>query len=104
MMRLTHHASADRIERLTYITMTIGLGEIVKEVYQERNDSYRCITSTGVCVVRSASQPDLIITAFIASNQQIKNIYQGQPVPQWLRRKVKYNYDKGHYMNAHVDC
>ena len=55
-MIMTNHVREDRADRLTYIALTIGFGNVV---FEHRDGEYReCITDTGVLMVKN-------ITAFI---------------------------------------
>lgn len=87
---ITKHFKNDRIERAAYISQTVGFGEVVKvlDVYEDGRFSRRELMDTGVIVIRSIN--NVIITMFIATEGQIKYIYNGK-APQWIINKARKN-------------
>lgn len=88
---ITNHFKRDRIERAAYISQTVGFGDVVQTSvgYSEGRYNRRELMETGVIIVRNEN--DVIITMFIATEKQVKAMYKGNKVPQWLMRKVRNN-------------
>lgn len=88
---VTKHFVNDRIERATYISKTVGFGDVVFTDLPTANNTYKEVTKTGVIVVRGDDR--VIVTMFIATPSQIVSVYasKGARVPQWLYQKAKKN-------------
>lgn len=84
----SHHALAERADRIAYIATTIGFGEIVHAVWDVKNQNYRCITNTGVMIIKS--RDDVIITMFIATYGQVEKLYNGN-VPKSMSEVIRRN-------------
>ena len=100
----TNHACQDRLERMMFITSTIGYGEIVNRRYhidEQGRPAYKCITDTGVLVVLNAEQK--VVTFYIATFQQIAWIYDGKPVPSWLSKVAYKNKALIPYQDKNLD-
>lgn len=84
----SHHALTERADRIAYIATTIGFGEIVHSVWDVDNQNYRCITDTGVMMIKS--RDDVIITMFIATYGQVERLYNGN-VPKSISEIIRRN-------------
>lgn len=88
------HCIEDRSDRIVFIATTIGFGEEVhRKVWYSADGRpcYRCITDTGIIIVRSVEDDNFIITMFIATVAQAQQMYGGGHVPQYLYNKVRKN-------------
>ena len=88
-----------RIERMLYITQTIGFGErIVCEGSRRDKGTRQCITETGILIVKMPEE-ETMVTAYIPTLEQAGMIYKsvGLRMPDWMVRKIKKNqkYAKG---------
>ena len=100
---LSHHLTADRLERMTAIATTIGFGKIVEEfeddIYGE--PTWHCLTDTGVLLVKSADKTK-VITLYVATAHRISAYYykkrNHQPAPAYLMRIAKNNERKRPYL------
>lgn len=85
MYHISKHASKERLERLLYITLEVGIGEEVARVPTER-ETVEVLTDTGVLLV--IGKDDLVVTAYIASLDKIfaiwQNAYGTTKMPSWL--------------------
>lgn len=89
--KMTKHASADRLERIAQINMTVGFGEILKWDWQDQKSEYYCLTSTGVFAV-VAPDKQTLITAWIASFAQGVKFYDSvSEMPPFMRAKLRKN-------------
>lgn len=98
-IQLTKHAKEDRIERMLYITQTIGFGErIVCEGSRRDKGTRQCITETGILIVKMPEE-ETMVTAYIPTLEQAGMIYKsaGLHMPNWMAQKIKKNqkYAKG---------
>ena len=91
-MTLTAHAMNDRMERLNYIKATVGFGYIIKELERVKNgrEEVACITSTGVMVIKNKDRTKMV-TAFIATVGQAKQVYQSDRLPDNVYRTIAAN-------------
>lgn len=66
MIKLSRHASRDRVERLSRIVIEVGLGH---SVFEGISDDRACtITSTGVLLIWDyESQSKVLLTAYLIS-------------------------------------
>jgi hypothetical protein len=62
-MTLSDHFMIERMERMVYIGMNIGYGEIVFTYLDKRNNRRYCLTTTGLLEVLAPDE-DVLITAF----------------------------------------
>ena len=91
---MTHHASVDRLDRLAACVQYLGMSEFVLEQPDTRYpNTVRCLTSTGIIVVRSTTT-NRLITGFMATPKQVCAMYKGQRVPQALYNTVVRNNKK----------
>lgn len=65
MIKMSEHASVDRIERLAYIATEIGIGEPVLS-YEEEEYRTISLTDTGIVIIQD-SYTKVLITAYVAS-------------------------------------
>lgn len=93
---MTFHAQVERRARLDYIIDTVGIGEVIAEIRDERDPriAYQRLTSTGVVVIVGADKRT-IVTAFIANIDQAILIYKNAKnvsrLPDGLYRRIKGN-------------
>jgi hypothetical protein len=89
---LTHHAEADRLDRLTAILQNLELGEIVqeREFTYDNGPAVRCLTSTGIVLVKSLRTGKLV-TGYMATMEQALKIYGRTRMPNTLYQTIKYN-------------
>ena len=72
-MKMTYHAQMERTDRLVYIAMTVGFGEIV---FEHRTLEHReCITDSGVLLVKPLHE-DILITAYIVGIDKAMALYR----------------------------
>lgn len=90
------HVLQDRMERYSFIKNSIGFGEPVVVLNDERNsrgDATATLTSTGVVVIRDPY--NTIITTYIANMKQAKTIYfkatKNTLMPRSLWLAINYN-------------
>ena len=87
-MTLSKHAKIERENRLTYIAMTVGFGQVIRE---RITDTRRiCLTSTGVILVKDVEE-EFLITAYVGSKEQVSWIYCDERVPCEIWQLVKHN-------------
>lgn len=84
---MTRHAAEDRLERLTWICMNIGRGEIIK-VMDSDEKTVMCLTDTGVLMIKDKATQNTLITAYIPTVDKVYLMYDGHP-PRWIVEKVK---------------
>ena len=93
-VELTYHARVERIDRLTALLVNLELGEIILEAPDERNEgSIRCLTSTGIVLVKSM-YTGAIITGYMATMDQLHAMYYSinqREIPRDILRRVKRN-------------
>ena len=100
--KVTIHFKNERADRATYISQTVGFGEIIHSIegYNQNVFQIKEITETGVIIVRDGHKR--IITMYIAKPEQVLTYYRMNNlgrVPQWLAAKVKKNWQKGYTQN-----
>ena len=62
-MKVTIHATVERIDRIVYIAKNIGWGEdIAVEVLREERGTRECLTDSGVLIVKNIKE-DIFETA-----------------------------------------
>lgn len=91
--KMSKHLTHDRIDRAVYIASTIGVGKEIIRAYNEKKDSYSCLTDTGVMIIRNPK--DVIITMYIASMNQAIAMTNNQ-LSKTLRNTIKRNEKEGH--------
>ena len=90
--KLTSHMILDRSDRVVYILLNLGLGEIIKETHQideKGRPSWQCLTNTGVLIIMDEKK-ETIITLYIASQPKVSAMYEGN-TPSWVLNMVKKN-------------
>lgn len=98
IFRLSPHASKERLERLTYLTTEVGLGDkIVCEAPGQSYDRYEALTNSGVVLILSMEQ--LVITGYVASINKATALWKTRfgdesNLPNWLYRRVVANAPK----------
>ena len=97
-VNLTNHVVNDRLDRITAILTTVGVGEVVYK-FQESNQygpNVHCITDTGVIIIKDVYE-DKIITMFMLTERRLfaywKTHMVGRP-PQYLIKLVGNNQKK----------
>lgn len=92
-MAMTYHARIERADRLTYIAMNVGFGEVILETpHPKYADRIQCLTNTGVFIVKT-KQGD-VITAFIPTVERVSAMYRAMGynrVPTYVMNKAKKN-------------
>jgi hypothetical protein len=92
LIKMSKHATQDRIDRLLFIYDNVGIGEPYIDSVED--DVLYTITTTGVLLVRSASDGTLI-TAYIADIDKITAIWRNKhgerPMPDNLYKRVLAN-------------
>ena len=91
--KMAKHLTHDRINRAVYIASTIGVGNEIIRSYNEKKDSYSCLTDTGVMIIRNPK--GAIITMYIASMNQAIAMTHNQ-LSKTLRNIIKRNEKEGH--------
>lgn len=90
---MTYHARVERVDRLTYIAMNVGFGEVVLEhPHPKYADRVECLTDTGVMIIKGIDGS--IITAFVANVEKVVAIYREEGyhrVPTKMMNKVTKN-------------
>ena len=101
-VNLTDHVVNDRLDRITAILTTVGVGEVVYK-FQESNQygpNVHCITNTGVIIIKDAYE-DKIITMFMLTERRLfaywKTHMVGRP-PQYLVKLVGNNQKKRRFL------
>ena len=90
---MTYHAREERINRLNALIDYLGVGEVILSAPDTlHSDSIRCITSTGIIVIKAPN--GTIITAYMATVDQAMAMfaYMGfKKIPYTLYRTIIYN-------------
>ena len=106
LIKMSKHATQDRIDRLLFIYDNVGIGEPYIDSVED--DVLYTITTTGILLVRSAKDGTLI-TAYIADIDKITAIWRNKhgerPMPDNLYKRVLANaffnkQEKGKKKNA----
>ena len=110
LIKMSKHATQDRIDRLMFIYDNIGIGEPYMDMQEEDIlyilqqtrpflqihdlDLKNTVTTTGILLVRSAEDGTLI-TAYIADIDKItaiwRNKHGARPMPDNMYRRVLAN-------------
>jgi hypothetical protein len=97
LIKMSKHATQDRIDRLLFIYDNVGIGEPYIDSVED--DVLYTITTTGILLIRSAKDGTLI-TAYIADIDKITAIWRNKhgerPMPDNLYKRVLANafFDK----------
>lgn len=89
-VKMTRHASEDRLDRLVACIQHLGVGEIVLE--NEHYGAIQKLTSTGLCLV--CGKDDLLITGYMCTIQQCSAMYIAngyERVPEKIYKTVTRN-------------
>lgn len=93
LIKLSRHASRDRVERLSRIVMEVGIGQTIFE-FKENKREYT-ITSTGVLMVWDYDNAEkVLLTAFLIDIDKAVAVYKNNGydrVPMPLYRTVLLN-------------
>jgi hypothetical protein len=92
-VRMSTHATEDRLDRLTYIAMTIGFGDTAYTFPDTSHaDRYFAFTTTGVMIVKSV-RSDVIVTAYIPTIDKVYAIFKsaGAEMPNAYKRIIVKN-------------
>lgn len=104
-MKFSRHLRNDRADRVNFILNTIGFGKIVKMISAGRDGrtAWRGITNTGVMVITDGEKKTLL-TMWIASTDQLKQVYCDEVIPAALMARVEKNaiYQFDQRMLAHA--
>ena len=99
----TNHLINDRLDRVTDILTTVGVGEVLYK-FQESNQygpNLHCITDTGVLIIKTADDA-CIITMFMLTERRLFaywKAHQSNPhIPQALLNTVRNNEKKRKYL------
>lgn len=98
--KMSYHAMVERKERIRAIEETLGFTHIVVEWKDYRTNARRCITSSGVVLVKNLEK-DFLITAFMGTQEQIERICRKagkKQVPPKLQKRVEKNLKKYSYL------
>jgi hypothetical protein len=92
LIKMSKHATQDRIDRLLFIYDNVGIGEPYIDSVED--DVLYTITTTGILLIRSAKDGTLI-TAYIADIDKITAIWRNKhgerPMPDNLYKRVLAN-------------
>lgn len=90
MLKMVQHASRDRLERMMYLVMEVGIGKTLITITDRgrRND----LTENGVVLVY-ADDGESILTAYLASVDRAYAMYSQRynsqfPVPKAVMRHI----------------
>lgn len=101
-IKMTAHVIDERIDRLTYIAMNVGFGNVILERIHDDNKKRDCFTDTGVLLIKDAYK-EILITAYIPDIDKVTAIYRNcgyTRTPQEIVRLVKKNHK--HYLNQNI--
>lgn len=90
-IKMSRHVQEERLDRLTYIAMEVGFGEVVLE--QRYPDKRECVTDTGVILVKALND-EFLITAFVATIDKVSAIYLSngyERIPTAIYNKIAKN-------------
>ena len=94
MIKMSEHATNDRIERLAYIATEIGIGEPVLSYLDEMTYRLVILTDTGVIVVKDSYTEELV-TACVASLDRAcamwERVYGTKILPNSLYKQIIRN-------------
>jgi hypothetical protein len=88
---MSTHVREERLDRMTYIAMNVGFGEVIMEHRMETKRE--CITDTGVILVKGL-EDDFLITAFVGTIDKVSAIYHAngyERIPSPVYNKVIKN-------------
>lgn len=89
---MTYHCKVERANRVANIITEIGMGQIIKEVFI--HERWKCITDTGITIIKSANKQDTI-TIYVTTVRELIKVYGGdKKIPPFLKKKVYKNESK----------
>ena len=95
-MKMTAHVLRERMGRIDYIKETIGFGETIRVTKTEGRPGIKCLTDTGVIIIRDEMDMRIVVTAYIATLSQARHMYPNGTLPHWLFEVVQNNVNEGH--------
>lgn len=97
MYKLNPHASRDRLERMMFLSMEIGLGDEICHLTREKDNYKEVLTSTGLILI--IDEFNYLITAYVANLDKAfaiwRNVKGSAKMPNALYKKIirnKENY------------
>ena len=93
---MTRHIKEERLDRLTYIAMNVGFGNVVLEQTRGSDGKRDCLTDTGVLLVKDIVN-EVLITAYVIDINKATAMYKNcgfQSVPQSMKRVIIRNEKK----------
>lgn len=94
---MSYHCKVERNNRVQHIIDEVGLGQIVKEKYNQypgRAGTYTCITDTGVTIVKTEDKLT-IVTMYVTTFRELVAVYNGtKKIPPYLKKRVDRNQTK----------
>lgn len=95
MIKMSPHASAERMERMMYIVTEIGIGEPAVSYVEADTHRKITLTDTGVVLVQD-DYTELLITAYVASMDRATAMWMrvhgdNKRMPNYLYAKVLRN-------------
>lgn len=92
-VKMSAHATEDRLDRLTYIAMNVGFGDVAYKIIDtQHTDRYYVFTTTGVMMVKTIHN-DLMITAYVPTVEKTIAIFRnsGTELPTTYKRIIVKN-------------
>lgn len=89
MLKMSRHASQDRIERFVYIVTEIGIGEPLVTVMHEGRPI--TLTDNGIVIVFSDNTRTEVLTAYLASNDRVIAIWNE------AKEQLHYTFNRSYY-------
>lgn len=90
-MEMTYHASVERLDRLAACVEHLGMSHFVYEAPDPKYpDTIRCLTSTGIIVIKSATS-NTLITGWMATPKQVAAMFNGHAPKKLFARIIKNN-------------
>ena len=96
MAVLSYHAQYERANRFALLEERLGFTKIVMEYEKPEEDIRECLTSSGILIIKRASE-DFIITAWMASINDcyaLSKLVGKSQVPPKLYKRVKKNQER----------
>ena len=91
-MLFSYHAEVERAERIKALEETLGFTSIALEVYCHQDNKRYCLTTSGVLLVKAATE-EFLITAMMANIDQCYRLYRmagkSQIAPKMYKRVTK---------------
>lgn len=90
-IQMSAHVREDRLDRMTYIAINVGFGDVIIENILETKRE--CLTDTGVILVKSLTD-DFLITAFVGTIDKVSAMYHAtghERIPARIYNKVVKN-------------